>query len=98
MGLSVKPVTIRNTTYLQVPRDVAELLRVMASKICSVNLKIDEKECTLIYSFAKPVPTTTRPEHSFSFSDLSNYTSILAETILKRNFHLVSHKLMPVKL
>ena len=56
MGLSVKPVTIRNTTYLQVPRDVAELLRVMASKICSVNLKIDEKECTLIYSFAKPVP------------------------------------------
>ena len=56
MGLSVKPVRIRDSTYLQVPRDVAELLRVMASKICSVNLKIDEKECTLIYSFAKPVP------------------------------------------
>ncbi len=34
---------------------MAELLRVMASKICSVNFKIDEKECTLIYSFAKPV-------------------------------------------
>ncbi len=46
---------IRNSTYLQVPRDVAELLRVMATKICSVNLKIDEKGCTLIYSFAKPV-------------------------------------------
>lgn len=56
MGLSVKPVTFRNSTYLQVPRDVAELLRVMASKICSVNFRIDEKECTLIYSFAKPVP------------------------------------------
>ena len=55
MGLSVKPVVIRNSTYLQVPRDVAELLRVMATKICSVNLKIDEKGCTLIYSFAKPV-------------------------------------------
>jgi len=55
MGLSVKPVRIRDSTYLQVPRDVAELLRVMASKICSVNFKIDEKECTLIYSFAKPV-------------------------------------------
>jgi len=27
----------------------------MASKICSVNFKIDEKECTLIYSFAKPL-------------------------------------------
>ena len=56
MGLSVRPVTIRNSTYLQVPRDIAELLRVMATKICSVNFKIDEKECTLIYSFAKPVP------------------------------------------
>jgi len=51
----VKPVRIRDSTYLQVPRDVAELLRVMASKICSVNFKIDEKECTLIYSFAKPL-------------------------------------------
>ena len=56
MGLSVKPVTIRDSTYLRVPRDVAELLRVMASKICSVNFRIDEKECTLVYSFAKPVP------------------------------------------
>jgi len=55
MGLSVKPVRIRDSTYVQVPRDVAELLRVMASKICSVNFKIDEKECTLIYSFAKPL-------------------------------------------
>jgi hypothetical protein len=57
MGLSVKPVTIRNSTFLLVPRDVAELLRVMASKVCSVNFKIDEKECQLIYSFAKPVPS-----------------------------------------
>ena len=56
MGLSVKPVRIRDSTYLPVPRDVAELLRVMASKICSVNFNIDEKECTLIYSFAKSVP------------------------------------------
>ena len=56
MGLSVKPVTIRDLTYLRVPRDVAELLRVMATKICSVNFRIDEKECTLIYSFAKSVP------------------------------------------
>jgi hypothetical protein len=55
MGLSVKPVTIRDTTYLRVPNDVAELLRVMATKICNVNFRIDEKECTLIYSFAKPV-------------------------------------------
>ena len=57
MGLSVKPVTIRDSTYLRVPKDVAELLRVMASKICSVNFRIDEKECTLIYSFAKSVPS-----------------------------------------
>ena len=55
MGLSVKPLTIRDSTYLRVPRDVAELLRVMASKICIVNFRIDEKECTLIYSFAKSV-------------------------------------------
>ncbi len=40
---------------MPIVRDVAELLRVMASKICSVNFKIDEKECTLIYSFAKPL-------------------------------------------
>ena len=51
----MKPVVIRNSTYLQVPRDVAELLRIMATKICSVNLKIDEKGCSLIYSFAKPL-------------------------------------------
>jgi hypothetical protein len=56
MGLSVKPVRIRDSTFLPVPRDVAELLRVMASKICSVNFKINEKECQLIYSFAKSVP------------------------------------------
>lgn len=56
MGLSVKPVSIRDSTYLPVPRDVAELLRVMASKICNVNLKIDEKTCQLIYSFTKSVP------------------------------------------
>lgn len=56
MGLSVKPVTIRDSTYLRVPRDVAEFLRVMTTKICSVNFRIDEKECTLIYSFAKAVP------------------------------------------
>jgi len=56
MGLSVKPVTLRGATYLRVPGDVAELLRVMASKICSVNFRIDEKECTLTYSFAKSVP------------------------------------------
>src|SRR3989442_7340681 len=48
--LSVKPVTIRDSTYLRVPRDVAELLRVMASKICSVNFRRSEerrvgKEC-----------------------------------------------------
>lgn len=55
MGLTVKPVKIGDSTYLKVPRDVAELLRVMATKICSVNFKIDEKECQLIYSFAKPV-------------------------------------------
>ena len=52
----MKPLTIRNSTYLPVPRDVAELLRVMASKICIVNFKINEKECQLIYSFAKSVP------------------------------------------
>lgn len=56
MGLSTKPVTIQGATYLKVPSDVAELLRVMASKICSVNFRIDEKECQLIYSFAKSVP------------------------------------------
>lgn len=52
----MKPVIIRNSTFLPVPSDVAELLRVMASKICSVNFKINEKECQLIYSFAKSVP------------------------------------------
>lgn len=56
MGLTVKPVTIRNSTYLLVPKDVAELLRVMATKTCSVNFQIDEKGCSLIYTFAKPLP------------------------------------------
>jgi len=56
MGLSVKPVRVGNSTFLPVPKDVAELLRVMASKTCSVNFKINEKECQLIYSFAKSVP------------------------------------------
>ncbi len=56
MGLSVRAVTFRGATYLPVPGDVAELLRMMASKICSVNFRIDEKECTLIFNFAKSVP------------------------------------------
>lgn len=47
--------TFGSSTYLRVPKDVAELLRVMATRICSVNFRIDEKECCLIYSFAKPV-------------------------------------------
>lgn len=55
MGLTVRPVTISNSTYLLVPRDVAELLRVMATKTCSVNFMIDEKGCSLIYTFGKPV-------------------------------------------
>ena len=58
MGLTTSPVKIRDSTYLPVPRDVAELLRVMATRTCSVNFRIDEKGCSLVYTFAKPLADT----------------------------------------
>ncbi len=56
MALVMKPVSINKSTYLRVPRDVEELLGLMAARVCTVDFKIDEKGCSLVYNFAKPIP------------------------------------------
>jgi hypothetical protein len=60
----VKPVSINKSTYLRVPKDVEELLALSTSQVCTVDLKIDEKGCRLVYSFARAVPDMTEgPPH-----------------------------------
>jgi rRNA pseudouridine-1189 N-methylase Emg1 (Nep1/Mra1 family) len=52
----MKPVSINKSTYLRVPRDFEELLGLMTARVCTVDFKIDEKGCSLVYNFAKPIP------------------------------------------
>ncbi len=64
MALVVKPVSINRATYLRVPREMEELLSLMAPRVCTVDVKIDEKGCDIVYSFAKPLPDLTEePAH-----------------------------------
>jgi hypothetical protein len=51
---SVKPMFIKESAYLRVPKDVAELLDIMAAPTGAVELRIDEKSCALVYTFARP--------------------------------------------
>lgn len=44
---------IKQSSYLRVPNDVAELLDIMGAPIGAVELHIDEKNCALVYTFAK---------------------------------------------
>jgi hypothetical protein len=59
MALVVKPVSIGRSTYLRVPKDMEELLTLMTPRVCTVEVQMDEKGCSLIYSFAKPIPDLT---------------------------------------
>jgi hypothetical protein len=64
MALVVKPVSINRSTYLRVPKEMEELLALMTPRVCTVDVKIDEKGCNLVYSFAKPIPDLTEePAH-----------------------------------
>jgi hypothetical protein len=64
MALVVKPVSINRATYLRVPKEMEELLSLMTPRVCTVDVKIDEKGCNLVYSFAKPIPDLTEePAH-----------------------------------
>ncbi len=64
MALVVKPVSINRSTYLRVPKQMEELLALMAPRVCTVDVRIDEKGCNLVYSFAKPIPDLTEePAH-----------------------------------
>jgi hypothetical protein len=56
MALVMKPVRFNNSTYLRVPKDAEELIETMTPRICTVQFQIDEKGCSLVYSFARPVP------------------------------------------
>ncbi len=59
MALVMKPVSIGKTIYLRVPKDFEELLGLMTARVCTVDFKIDEKGCSLIYNFARPIPNLT---------------------------------------
>jgi hypothetical protein len=56
---SVKPLFIKQSAYLRVPKDVAELLDIMGAPTGAVELRIDEKGCALVYTFAKPARAIT---------------------------------------
>ncbi|OLE75152.1 hypothetical protein AUG19_06190 [archaeon 13_1_20CM_2_54_9] len=59
MALVMKPVSIGKAIYLRVPKDVEELLSLMTVRVCTVDFKIDEKGCSLVYNFAKPISDLT---------------------------------------
>ena len=59
MTQSVKPLIIKQSAYLRVPKDVAELLDIMGAPTGAVELRIDEKGCALVYTFAKPTRAIT---------------------------------------
>jgi hypothetical protein len=56
---SVKPLVVKESAYLRVPKDVAELLDIMGAPTGAVELRIDEKSCALVYTFARPTRTIT---------------------------------------
>ena len=57
MTQSVKPVTIKQSAYLRVPNDIAKLIEIMGAPTGAIELQIDEKGCTLVYTFSKHRPT-----------------------------------------
>ena len=59
MTQSVKPFFIKQSAYLRVPNDVAELIDIMGAPIGAVELRIDEKGCALVYTFAKQLRAIT---------------------------------------
>ncbi len=59
MAFTSKPVRVGQATYLRVPKECEELMSVMAAKVCTVDFQISEKGCSLVYTFAKPVPDLT---------------------------------------
>jgi hypothetical protein len=50
---SVKPVIIKESAYLRVPNDIAELIEIMGAPTGAVELQIDEQGCALVYTFSK---------------------------------------------
>ena len=56
MALVSKPMRIGQATYLRVPKECEDLLAVMAARVCTVDFQISEKGCSLVYTFARPVP------------------------------------------
>lgn len=59
MTHSVKPLVIKESAYLRVPKDVAELLDIMGAPTGFVELRVDEKGCALVYTFGKPTRNIT---------------------------------------
>lgn len=61
---SVKPVIIKQSAYLRVPNDVAELLDIMGAPTGAVERQIDEKGCALVYTFSKQKRTVSEEPES----------------------------------
>ena len=53
MTQSVKPVIIKQSAYLRVPNDIAELIEIMGAPTGAVEVQLDEKGCALVYTFSK---------------------------------------------
>src|SRR5207245_9084812 len=60
---SVKPLFIKESAYLRVPKDVAELIAIMDEPTGAVELRIYEQGSALVYTLAKPTrPINEDPE------------------------------------
>ena len=55
----MKPVIIKQSAYLRVPSEVAELLDIMGTPTGAIELQIDEKGCALVYTFSKQKRTVS---------------------------------------
>jgi hypothetical protein len=53
MTQSVKPVIIKESAYLRVPNDIAELIEIMGAPTGAVEVQLDEQGCALVYTFSK---------------------------------------------
>ena len=59
LPLKMKPVAIKNSTYLLIPKDIARLLDIERVPTCTITVRLEDNHCSLIYSFPRrPEPET----------------------------------------
>ncbi len=73
MAIRLKPVRMRCSIYLLIPKGVAELLDLMAAPPCTFEFQVDEKGSSLVYRFPRPVSPLTREPPDLASLVLAQY-------------------------